>query len=814
MASPYLVAAVSMSTLIALAAISATSSNQMNWSLTAQQAMKIQTDKAGEDLSLVIKNNTLSVQNNMMIPSILKELRIMNSDGTKIAGIDYSNLSDGGYRLGGFDRTYMHPGNFSQDDFSNKKIIAISDLGNVFSALNLDALSDSETGGGIAMINGMGINSRIIQAERTGKIIYGQGIVGKQESIHPYTNVPSTTNFAAEVLDGTSITSMEIPRFNTKYRYDPSDETIWDVGGVSPNILGFSEARTVGGSGTATQGSDGIVVSGTGTVILKLNDYSNQNLILEGNTPQTSSLHLGTDMQYDYFSILHSDLYGFKIYSGALPGYSYSQNGCSVASRLGYNCNASFTYVQQFSPPLLISSTSNFASIYSGLYPFSISGGVQNQATYSINSITHTAVASSGWHAFCCQYPTTSPVPSGSELAAYDKDVIMNDKIEFRDSFQAMYSFTSEQHYLVVKPNGATVTIRGAVFDSDVTSMLEITDLPPNTPFQIEKNGKTGVSGMTNYDGMITISASQFQINDASVGGTMRLYPDAPSYRGSFSAVVFDNVNDQILRIHTQDDKIYVAHAYVNIPIVGDVEITDVYLDNSLALSYLQGNYTTGNNLKVPVIPGYHDINMKINGVPTTTVIASVLGSTGLKVIEPNSSIITDYAESDMISLIEAATGAVSYVIATAEGTMVTSLTATISGDSEIKNYAHFGSPPPLPPVPPPSDPLRAYVDVYKNGALVKQQQIYFNANPAVQNAGQTTGSSSSVTTKYTYPQTVVNGVITTTVLPGDMIEFYLYASVKAEGSAPPIPPGHVFYHYSGEGRATATIHSGSILTS
>lgn len=145
---------------------------------------------------------------------------------------------------------------------------------------------------------------------------------------------------------------------------------------------------------------------------------------------------------------------------------------------------------------------------------------------------------------------------------------------------------------------------------------------------------------------------------------------------------------------------------------------------------------------------------------------------------------------------------------------MTTSLTATISGDSEIKNYAHFGSPPPSPPIPPPRDPLRAYVDVYKNGALVKQQQIYFNANPSVQNAGQTMGTSSSVTAKYAYPQTVVNGVITTSVLPGDMIEFYLYASITAEGSVPPIPAGHVFYHYSGEGYAAATIHSGSILTS
>jgi hypothetical protein len=813
MASPYLVVAVGMLTLVALAAISVTSSNQMNWSLTAQQAMKIQADKASEDLAMEIKNNTLTVQNNVLDPIVLKEIRLVDGEGNKIAAVDYSGLSEGGYKLGAFDRVSLRPANFSQVDFFNKKIIAISDLGNVFSASNLDDFSSPEAGGGKAMMNGMGLNSRIIQAEKTGAIIYGQGMMGRQESLEPYITVPPTTNFAAELLDGANVVSTVIPKFNTKYRYESSDGSLGNIGHDLPNILGFSEARIVGGVATATQGSYGIIVSGTGTVILKLNKYS-QDLILEGSVPEDSSLFLGTNMQYDYMSIPYSDSYGFKIYSGALPAYSYSQNGCNFVNRLGYRCNASFTYVQQFLPALLASSTDNFVSIYSDLYRFSITGVTQNPHTYSVSSVTYVEGASSGWHAFCCQYPTTSSIPAGGQLVAYDKEIIMNNKVELGDIFQTTYTFSNLQHYLVIKPNGATVEIRGTAFDPNVTPVLEIENLPPNTPFQIEKSGKTGASGMTSDNGHIMVTASQFQLKDTAMGGVLHLYPDSLSYRGQFSTVVFDNVNGQTLHIDDLDDKIYVAHAYVNIPVIGDVEITDVQLDGSLTLDYLQGNYTTGNNIKVPIIPGYRNIDMKINGIQTTTVIANVLGGVGLKVIRANTSTITSYVENNAIPSIGATAGATSYVVATSEGTMTTSLTATISGDSEIENHAYFGSPPPQPTPPPPRDPLKAYVEVYKNGALVRHQQIYFNANPTVLNTGQTTGSSSSVTAKYTYPQTVVNGVVMTNVLPGDFIEFYLYASIEAEGALPPVPPGHTLYHYSGEGYATAAIHSGNILAS
>lgn len=367
---------------------------------------------------------------------------------------------------------------------------------------------------------------------------------------------------------------------------------------------------------------------------------------------------------------------------------------------------------------------------------------------------------------------------------------------------------------MVAKPNGGTITIRGSAFDPQTTPMLQIENLPANTPFQIEKNGKVAVSGMVNYDGRIIVYASEFTVNDVSAGGVLRIYPSALAYRGPFSTVVFDNLNHRTIHIPTSEDRIYVVHAYVSIPVVGQIQVTDVYLDSQLELDYLEGNYTTGNKIRIPVIPGYHDINMKINGVSTTTLIANVLGGGGLKVVEPNSSTITNYAEDQTISSISSTVGSVSYVIATTEGIMTASITATISGDSEIQNYAHFGAPPPPPPPPPPRDPLKAYVDVYKNGVHVKQQQIYFNSNPIIQNTGQVLGTVSSVTAKYVYSQTVINGVITTTVFPGDMVEFYLYANIQADGSVPPIPSGSIFYHYSGQGHATATIHGGSILAS
>ncbi len=816
MSSPYVIAVISLSSILALAAIITTSNGVMNNAFLAQESIQIQTQKNRENLEITISNDVLTMKNNGLDSITVEEIRIYsNADTTSL--LARTKFTEPGLQLQPLQKSSHNPSEFSVASFLTTTILGITDLGNVFVATNLLAEnSENGTGNGKAMINGMGLNSRIVTYDYSGKLTHGYGDSGTLNSLKPYNQFSTMHDFVAQLLSTDSKITVAIPQFNTEYEYVPQTQSVQATGTTNPNTLGYSQSRTVGGSATTTVGTDGITISGTGTVILKLNNYGDQTLVLEGNVLSDGLLQVGTDLQYDYINIPYDNAYGFRLYSGGLPGASYLQSPCSYANGVGYNCCASWTYTQSFGSSLILTTPSNYYSYYySTSYPFSILGGTQNPTTYSLDSIRMTAGACSGWHSPYGSWPTTSPVPSGQTLFVFDKAYVMNTKIDLTSTFQTPHSFLAgKQYYIFAKPNGGTITIKGSFFNPSTTPYLKITDLPPDTPYEIVKDGFLTVSGMADNAGTVSLTLDDAKIGGTNPNGNLYLYPDSLKYRGPFSTVVFDNANSQTIHIDTPEDKAYVVHAYVQIPVVGDVEVTDTYLDNHLSLSYLNGNYTTGESIKVPVIPGYHDINMKINNVQTITVIANVLGGTGLKVIQPSASTITQQNDNNLVSSITATTGSVSYVISTSAGIVTTSITATISGDSEIKNHAYFGAPPPPPPTPPPRDPLKAWVDVYKNGILVNQQQIYFNALPNSQNSGGVSGTSSYVIDKYAYPQTVINGVITTNVLPGDFVEFYLYANIQADGSTPPIPSGHIFYHHSGEGHATTTIHSGSILSS
>jgi hypothetical protein len=396
----------------------------------------------------------------------------------------------------------------------------------------------------------------------------------------------------------------------------------------------------------------------------------------------------------------------------------------------------------------------------------------------------------------------------------FDPSPVNTVHVTFGPNYHSTYTFPAgKQMYLVARPNGNTFTIMATAFNANTTPYLKIIDLPGNIPYEIVKDGFVSASGMAQSDGTLTLFLGDVNISGTNQGGTLYLYPQSAKYRGAFSTVVFDNLNQQIVRVPSQENIAYVAHAYVQIPTIGNVTVTDMHLD-SISLPYLNGNYLAGERIRIPIIPGHQKINMKVNGIAISTAISDAFGSSVLKAIEPGTSTITKYDGDGTISSVSATTGTVAYVISTTDGTVTISITATISGSSQIENSAHFTAPPPIPPAPPPVDPLKAYVSTYKNGKFVSQQQIYFNANPAVTNSGTISGSSSTVIARYTYPQTVINGVLTTSALAGDMLEFYVYANVQADGPTPPIPNGHVLTSYSGKGHATATIHSGSILSS
>lgn len=785
----------------------------MNYSLSAQESIQSEVSRVQENLEMIIQNDVLNVQNNALNPIKILEFRSIDKNTNMTNKIGYSASS---LVISNIDKQFT-PIDFTETTFSGKKVIAVSELGNVFTAINLDDLNSrtntrngNGNGNGTAMINGMGLNSRIIQLDYFGKIAHGQGIVGTEDSLKPYTQVSPTTNFTAELLRSDSKMTIPISQFNAEYQY--SNGNLQLTGITTPNILGYSQSRTVAGSGISTQTSDGITFSGTGQIIVKLNDLGNQTLRLDGTVPSGAKLRLVEKLGiYDLMTIPYDITYGFNISSSAvtLTTTSYSAYGCNH-STVYYGI-----YFYNDSPNLAVSSLSNFVAKASGI-GFTPSG-TQNTNSYVVSSVSYSYDYS------YCSGGSNTPFPANrSPILYYDKSPAI-DLLTMTTNFVGNTQQTSagKQYYLIADPNGGTITVSGTVY-TPTAPYLKITNLPPNIPYEIVKDGFVSTSGMAPASGPLTLLLNDVDIKGtpgASPTGTLYLYPNSLAYRGSFSTVVFDNINGQTIHIPTSDDKVYVVHAYVQIPVTGSVTVTNINLGGgtletslgTLSLSYLNGNYINGQTIKVPVIPGYLNINMVINGVPITTIISNVLGGTGVKIANPATQTINDQYTDSALSLIESTTGTIAYAIATTTGNLNANVFGTISGSASLTNTVTLTIPPPPPPHVVRKDPLTGWIDIYKNGVLVQSAQLLFNDQPTFTSSNTVSGSSQIQTASYSYAQTTISGTIVTSVAPGDMVEYYLYAKIHADG-IPLVPPsGYTVTAVTSQGTATATIHSGSV---
>ena len=803
MSGTYVVAAIGLSSIIALAAIISAAGAAMDSSLSAQKAAEIQQKKIRERLTMSVSANTITIKNEGLERTEIEEIRTYS--GQEIVA---SKQFDPVLVIGPLQQM-----NLGQSDLGSSilglDIVAITSLGNVFSADH--PLNDSQHEG--AMISGMGISSRIVTKEFSGKIIYGYGDSGTEGSLKPYNPLVLPHDFAAQVLASDTPITIPITKFNSEYVYNEDLQSLQNVQNAAQNSLGYADVRTVGGTTAVALGSDGITISGNGYAIIRLNDYSSQSLVLEGYVPDGSQLLLSPLEKKNLFTTQYDSSRGFRIFDAAGSSFSTSQTShsditCSKGA-WGYTNTYSSTYT--FSPQLDIST--QWGITYGTLSPSasapiaSISGSKMILLSQSGRTLVPSA-----WCSGTAQPYSYSPAP----VTVWDKDPIqwIDYDVEFSSEFQTAHTFSNGPSYLVAKPNGNTITIRGMQFDPASSSYLKITNLPENIPYEILKDGMLAVSGMATEGGILDLLIGELNLSGDAPSGTILLYPDSMRARSPFSTIVMDNVNSEMFHVPTIEDKVYVAHAYLQIPVIGDVTVTEMSLDGSLALPYLDGNYTTGDHILVPIIPGYYNVGMKINGMLAVVRISDVLGGTGVKVVIPTSSTITRYGDSDIVPSISATAGSVSYVVATSSGTLTTSLTATISADSEIENHALFELAPPVPPAPRPKDPLKAWVDVYKNGELYGQKQIYLNSIPESQNSGGTNGLSSFVVDQYAYPQTVISGAVETSVNPGDFVEVYLHAEIAADGSAPPVPSGYVTSRYWGQGHATVTIHGGSMISS
>ena len=383
-------------------------------------------------------------------------------------------------------------------------------------------------------------------------------------------------------------------------------------------------------------------------------------------------------------------------------------------------------------------------------------------------------------------------------------------------SFEEVVAMPQGARYLVVDSAGGTSSLAGAPLGG--RSLVEVSGLEPGTGYRVTKEGRTVAAGITSGSGSIDLPAPGDH-RSPGIGGMLHLYGGSLTHTSAEppGTVVFDRLNSEVIPLEGSD-RAYVVHAYVKVPVTGDVEISGAALDG-LALPYLDGRYSTGDTIHFPVIPTYRQVHMAVNGVPTFLNIADVLGATGLKIADPVSSTITSEDPSGFVESVESTAGVISYMIAASDGSAKAHVRATVYGTSEITNTRFYQLAPPPPPPPRPVDPLTTWIEVYVNGEPrdiggEAAAQIYFSDDPDEDHEGGSTRTSAYHTARFSYEPVTAEGTVSVPVQEGDFVEFYFYSTIRAEGSVPPVPPGFSEIRRGGTATATSVIEYASINTS
>ena len=813
-------------------------------SLASTASSDIDQNKKSENINAVYDGSEIIVKNTNSKDSEIVMFQFFDSSGKEVKRVTsqqraFDGFANNALSVSRFDSSkdilQKHtansflPSELGVSSFDGLTGKIVTKYGNVFE-IKMDNLASgmggNATGDGKAMINGMGLQSRIIQKEYSGYVTHGAGMIGVEKSLKPYTPVSDTDDFASLVQNTDTKLAYPIPSFWKSYTYNGN--SLVDTT-ASPNILGYSASKNIIGTNTVTTDTNGIHVVGTGTTILKLNNMVGENLLITGDVNGKVKL---VKSMYD-LTILPYNPDGFEIYSSALskPNTSTVYGSCYYSSTWFY-CSAG----PASSPvPFSITGlnikagekklvTAKYESTYSGYYLYAVycSSKYGGYSYWQVGCAHYTSGSTAdplsvGYSTFdpISKYHTISSL-SGSTAShySYTGNVKVYDKEPYEIIFEYLGSFNQgnlfgNEHYYLIVESTSQVDIKGETVTAK--PFITISDLPANIPYKILKDGIPVIAGMTSPSGMIQSATST---NPLAMGGVINLYPDSLKYRGPFSTVIFDEVNSQTIHIDTVEDKVYVVHAYAKIPVIGNVNVTGTNLDGTLPLSYLDKIYSNGQDIMVPVIPGFHTINITINGIDTSLQYEDILGGTGIKIANPATSTVSASFVSSPISSAEAIAGTVTFAIATTNGNLNAIITQTASGNVNISNKYTLQQLPPLPPPPVRRDPLSGWVDVYVNGALVQQKTLGINPFP---DFVPTATMSSKIVTKtvtYTYPDYVLSGTVSVPVNPGDFVEFFVYAKIFGEIDSYSAPSGYVIASSSGTSSATANIKDAHVQTS
>ncbi len=691
------------------------------------------------------------------------------------------------------------------------QIQIVTDLGNVFTAQKMSSYLNN-TRNDIISGAGLGTAARIQTVQPQGTLVYGSGYIGTTTPIQPYVLIPQGTNFAALIQNNDSSVSLSMPEFYSTYDYT-NGQLVQQAGPA--NILSFTNTKILGGNVSPTLDSSDLQISGTGTIVMKMNSLAARQVILRDTIPSGDNLQYvlsnpsvdltklpygvtngwtlaspPASFSYSNYRATYSWTCGYVHPYPRYPWYHYwacweYQSG-SVPTTTSASVPLDFTVPNQNNLAAQVSitwaSTCSYTCYFTANYPASISG-YQTANGFHVTGISYTD----------SNYNGIGKISSAS-FVVYDKTPYTQ-LLNFNSNFEQVYTFPNDnrQLYLISdQPNSGVITASAQQYDPNTFSYLKINSLPQNTPYEIVKNGMAGVVGLTPPDGspvIFDVSQIGFQTRDQLPGGSLVLYPNSLWYRGTITSLVLDTINKNSFN-YDGPSQIHIPFAFIRVPIpekmaIDDVSIDDT-MDDTIQVPYLPGQYESGTALLIPTLSSMKNVGFSANGTSMKIPMSDVMGDTGVTVLSGNSASDSHYSLTTAVSA-DAGTGGDATIIATHDGTLNGIISLTVSANA---NYYSGTS------------NLAVYVKTYVNGNLVGTKTLYTSQPPAgySSNTVQSYMITSSITRygqsyltqtnpfpysidTYNISDLPVSGTVTVSAHAGDMIEFVIYADENAQSA-------------------------------
>ncbi|MDC8451590.1 MAG: hypothetical protein KGH99_00940 [Thaumarchaeota archaeon] len=756
------------------------------------------------------------------------------------------------------------------------QIQIVTDNGNVFTVSATANSTANSNGSGNATSNGNGIVARIVTIHPQGTVISGiDNVVGQPYTLIPYNKITSGT-FAAGFQNNDNVVKLIVPKMNGQYIY--SGGVLIQNSTPQSNTLAPVSTSILAGSGSTTLSSSGITFTGTGSTIAVQANGAGSSVVEGTGITGGGLVVFGTPIDPSVSISAYDPTYGPGVFtSNAISSSTYGVTihdppvciYCDARStHWYYPTHVETHYLITIPVNKYVSSSSNAYAEYNWSYYSSTRfncgyyvwcGG--NQWGYSVTSSYGPAGATiNGYQSGNKYYVQSLTYDTTNNLATYNPKFTLYDKSPFdpatsktyTSDFTSQVNFAPTPYWFIVKPTSGGTIIKASAYDPTTQLFLQVTGLPANVPYQILENGIIGLQGITGSDGSLKLSAAQMVTGGQSLSGELDIYPNSPTYVGNIGTAVYDSVNNKVFNIASGTPQIYTPFAYVMIPMSSTENIQNVSVDGiaPTQLSYLSKIYTPGSSMMVPIIPGLKTITFSMNGTGAKIPLTSIPPSLGISVISPGTGTASQYKTDGTGASVRANTGGEGVVIAQLDGTIYALVSATISADVSFtanSAYNYVSNPPtmiymvydymrglyvqstcptfngcqpgPISATGATSGPLSLYVDTYVNGQMVNSQIVYSNSNPMISQSSSISSYSFSQSSAVTmhYPTNTVTQLVQVSAHAGDLIEFYLRASVEADGNAISVPTSsYGVFTTSNQlsvGTATVNLSSGSILT-